>query len=180
MTYVLLFLVLGVIWHFVFESIIAPSIRLDLRYRLFELRDELRSLKIEAGSKLDHKHFTYLHESVNVTIAFLAHFDIATIVSIEREFQNDSDLRRRVEARTKILDDCQFESAKKIRKKCLRIALVAVAINSGGWAYFLAPVAIARLCTSFFKSKAKAITALPEREIERRITTDDNQLGLAG
>ncbi len=37
------------ILHFIYEGIILPSIRLNLRYKLFVLRDELRSLRHEVA-----------------------------------------------------------------------------------------------------------------------------------
>jgi hypothetical protein len=38
--------------HFVYESILAPSLRLSLRFTLFALRDEVRQLKIDCASSL--------------------------------------------------------------------------------------------------------------------------------
>jgi len=40
------------VYHFVYEGILAPSFRLKLRFELFELRDELRKLKISHAEDL--------------------------------------------------------------------------------------------------------------------------------
>jgi hypothetical protein len=51
-TAIIIFLALTV-FHFVYESILAPSFRLSLRFRLFVLGDEVRKLKIECAESLN-------------------------------------------------------------------------------------------------------------------------------
>ncbi|MGH8330614.1 MAG: hypothetical protein ACRER3_22985, partial [Pseudomonas fluorescens] len=65
MTYAVLSFMFLAFVHFVFESILAPSFRLKLRFEIFALRDELRLLKIECESSLHDKHFEYLQSSLN-------------------------------------------------------------------------------------------------------------------
>lgn len=181
MSYLIIAIVVCAILHFVFEAIVAPSLRLDLRYRLFALRDELRSLKIEHTEQLDRKHFEYLHESINVTIAFLNRFDIATITKINQLVEHDAELRQRVEARSKILDDCGLKSVKEIRRKTVRIAGAAFLTNSGAWGLYLLPVAVIAACFSAAKHLArqqvKTLTALPEAELERRFPSLEDTVG---
>jgi hypothetical protein len=42
--------------HFIYESILAPSWRLSLRFRLFSLRDEVRALEADCRDGLDDEH----------------------------------------------------------------------------------------------------------------------------
>jgi hypothetical protein len=78
MTILLSVMMLLTLAHFIYESIVAPSLRLKIRYDLFALRDELRFLKIKRGSSLDDKHYVYLQDSINTMISHLARYDIAT------------------------------------------------------------------------------------------------------
>jgi hypothetical protein len=110
MEYLFVVLIVFALYHFVYESILAPSERLKLRFELFELRDRLRALKVDHSDYLEDRHFHYLQDSLNSLICLLGRFDLATLSRIELEFQLDPELRRRSEMRTAILDDCQFDS----------------------------------------------------------------------
>jgi hypothetical protein len=124
----------------VYESILAPSERLKLRFELFELRDRLRALKVEHSEYLEDRHFHYLQDSLNSLICLLGRFDLATLSRIEVEIQRDPALRRRSEIRAAILDDCQFDELRAIRKTSVRIAAKALLINSGGWFVSIVPI----------------------------------------
>lgn len=63
------------IYHFVYESIIAPNVRLELRFELFKLRDELRNIKLNRElSKEDNEVFSILDETICVAINRLPFF----------------------------------------------------------------------------------------------------------
>jgi hypothetical protein len=109
-----------------------PSFRLQLRFELFRMRDELRNLKMRRND-LDDKHFLYLQDSINTLIANLVRFDAATLTRIDLELQRDSELRARTEARCKVMDDCAVAEARRIRRKCNIVGVKALAVNSGGW-----------------------------------------------
>jgi hypothetical protein len=61
----ILYLIALAALHFVYESILAPSFRLSLRFKLFVLRDEVRQLKIDCASSLNDRHFDFLQDSIN-------------------------------------------------------------------------------------------------------------------
>jgi hypothetical protein len=169
MTYTLIVLVVLAALHFSYESIIAPSLRLRLRYRLFELRDRARNLKIQHGHSLRDRHFDYLQDSINGVISVLYQFDLAALVTIARELRSNAELRDLVATRAKALDDCPIPDARKIRYESCRIAAYAVAVNNGAWTLFVAPVAAAYIGFSAIKSLIRQATSLPERDIQRAI-----------
>src|SRR5687767_577256 len=100
MAYLLAVLVLLSIIHFVYESIIAPSLRLSLRYKLFALRDEIRELKMAYGNLFADRHFHYMQDSLNALLSVLDRFDLAALIAVGRELKQDPELRKRVEMRT--------------------------------------------------------------------------------
>jgi hypothetical protein len=69
MTTAIIVLLALAVFHFVHESILAPSFRLSLRFRLFVLRDEVRQLKIECAESLNDEHFVFLQDSINGLIS---------------------------------------------------------------------------------------------------------------
>ena len=174
MEYFLVTFLVVALYHFVYESIVAPSLRLKLRFDLFVLRDRVRSLKIENPEGFQDKHFHYLQDSINTLLALLARFDIATLSRIETEMKRDPAMQKRVEERSRILDDCSLQEAKNIRYSSVRLASVALALNSGGWLiYIVPPLAIVAAWfglsgyVSSFERRIKAIVAIPEADINK-------------
>ena len=139
MSYVLLTMLFLVVYHFVFESIVAPSWRLSIRYRLFALRDELRMLKIEHGDKLDNKHFHHLQDSINSIIYLLPKIEVTMVAHIKQSIDRDVELKKRLEARQKILDDCAFPLMVDIRQRSINLTIEALAANSAGWWIYFVP-----------------------------------------
>lgn len=171
MTTVILLLGALAAFHWIYESILAPSIRLDLRFRLFSLRDELRALKMDLDGDLKDKHFHYLQDSINGLIHMLNRIDIATLHAITRELERNPKLRHQIEVRTKTLDDCNIPEARDIRKRSLRIASRAFLVNTGGlWIYVLPVVAaiagVAALRLQY-KRYIKDFVSVPEPELQR-------------
>ena len=172
MGYFLVTFLVVALYHFVYESIVAPSLRLKLRFDLFVLRDRVRSLKIENPEGFQDKHFHYLQDSINTLLALLARFDFATLSRIETEIKRDPAMQKRAEERSRILDDCQLEEARKIRHQTLRLASVALALNSGGWFVYIVPtLAIVAVWfglsgyVSSFQGRIKTVIAIPETDI---------------
>lgn len=189
MEYFLVAFLVFALWHFVCEAILAPSLRLKLRFDLFILRDRVRELKIENAHAFRDKHFHYLQDSINTLLALLARFDIATMERIESEMKRNPELQKRAEERSRTLDDCTLEEANKIRYQTLRLASVALALNSGGWfLYVVPPLAIVAMWfglssyVSSFKRRIKAIIAIPQSELDKVAPPlgPDLSLGLAG
>lgn len=142
MTYLLLVLAVAALAHFVYESILAPSLRLKLRFKLFALQDQLRILKICNDAELDDKHYRYLEKSPHSLIRMLHRIDLATLASSELAYQRDPKFRERVTERSRILDDCAVDQAKQIRAESLRIATKALVVNSGAAFVLFFPITL--------------------------------------
>jgi hypothetical protein len=155
---------------FIYESIILPSIRLRIRYQIFELRDKLRFLKIEKGDTFDDTVFRYSQESLNMLLAFLHRFDCAAFVEAERIFQKEPEIHRKALERQKILDGCNIEEFKQIRNKYIEVAILSAAANSLGLLVLLILPIIAFKGMKSINDWAKNITAqlfsVPERDSE--------------
>jgi hypothetical protein len=188
MGYLLVMLLVVALYHFIYESILAPSMRLKLRFELFVLRDRVRKLKIENSEYFKDKHFHYLQDSLNNLIALLARFDCATLVRIESEMKRHPELRKRAEERSRTLDDCDLEEVRVIRYESLKLASTALVVNSGGWLiYILPPLAVAAAwfglssSVSSFKRRIKAVMAIPQSDMKKVAPEEAGlSLGLTG
>lgn len=137
MYYCIMILAAGATFHFVYESIIAPSLRLELRLALIRLANEVRRLKIQSSAAADERsdvverQLGELQDSIDSLACMLFKFDLVTIYAISEEIDRDAGLKRRVEARARILDDCALPEVLALRNQQIRIATKALAVNSG-------------------------------------------------
>jgi hypothetical protein len=158
-------------FHWIYESILAPSFRLDLRFQLFALRDELRVLKMDFEGDLKDKHFDYLQDSINALISMLSRLDWATLHAITKELGQNSDLRLKIEARTKVLDDCTISQARDIRRRSVHIASHALIVNTGGFILYALPFVLAMTGIAALRSQYKRqindLLSVPGPELRR-------------
>ena len=70
MEYLILFVFLLCAAHWFIESAVSPSVRMLIRFHLFEIRDDLRNLKIEAPESMSDEVFDILNESLNDRILY--------------------------------------------------------------------------------------------------------------
>jgi hypothetical protein len=166
--FVAAFLLLSV-FHFLYQSTLAPSLRLGLRFRLFALRDRTRELKIKNGELLSDNHFRCLQDSINGLICVLDRIGIVALTCIDRELKRDIELRKRAEARARTLDDCTLPEMRTIRDETMDIAASAVAVNNGAWFIYLLPLLVAYACVSKVKGLLRQLLCLSESDIRRAV-----------
>lgn len=162
--------------HFVYESILAPSWRLTLRYRLFALQDEVSMLKDAGHDLVDDEHYAYLQDSISTMIAMLHRYDIATVAATELRYRRDPEFRRRVDMRATILDGCGSPQAQSIRCRSVELIARALAVNSGMLCAPLYPLALMGIGFSTLQRRLKKFAALSRRELE---SVAPEQLGIA-
>ena len=154
------------VFHFVYEGIILPSIRMNLRFKLFSLRDRVRNLKVECGTALNDEIYHLLENSINTTIKFLHRVDVSAVVDAHRTIETDEELRKRAGNRKALFDKCQIAEVRDIEHEHFVIWMYAFSANMGGWfIYFLPPV----LCLMFIGkvlSILKTLFLLDERDLE--------------
>jgi hypothetical protein len=112
---------------FVYQAIILPSIRLHYRYRIFELRDQLRRLVIEEKVKECDKAFQLLHDRLNVMCASLHRFDLVRVIQASNSL--DEDGRARVANYVRVMESAP-EEVQKIYRESLTVVIFALTFNS--------------------------------------------------
>jgi hypothetical protein len=162
--------------HFIYESILAPSWRLSLRYKLFALRDELCALRMLCRDRLDEEHYVYLRTSIDTMIAMLHRYDVAAIAAAELRYRRDPEFRRRVDVRARILEDCDDSQLQSIRRRSVELIARATAINSGMLCAPLYPFAVMGIGFSSAQALFRKLAALSRRELE---TIAPERVGIA-
>lgn len=166
----LLFIIFSII-HYFYETILAPSFHLSLKYDLFTLRDRLRRLKKAYGNRFDASTYKYMQSSINNLISTLPAIDISLISKIQKILNKNKDLDDKVNKVVEILNRCNIQEVQKIRNSSTKIFAKAILINNGMLFLYLSPILILMI---FLKTLIKKIINsiqgwiyLPESEFSR-------------
>lgn len=153
-------------FHLLYDGILAPSIRYELRFQLFALRDKIRSLKIKHGKELDDEVYLYLENSINGTIKYLHLINLSVMYEAYRSILRDKGLKEKIERQKSLLRKCSVVEVNDVIDEHSTILQNAVLANVFGWFIYIVPL-FALL--SLFKQCAdliKTLTFLPEQDIE--------------
>lgn len=112
---------------FIYQAIILPSIRLHYRYRIFELRDQLRRLVIEGRVREDDKAFQLLHDRLNVMCVSLHRIDLVRVVQASTSL--DEEGRARVAHYVNVMTSAP-EEVQRIYKHSLDVFMFTLSFNS--------------------------------------------------
>jgi hypothetical protein len=175
-----IFLVSGVyaLLHFVWQSIISPSIRLEIRFRIFALRDELRRLKLE-DQNLSSEAFRTVEDGLNSALQILYEIDIPILIHCDARANTDPQLKEHVQKRMAIIKDANSIELEKIvahlRKNIERAALV----NSGGWILYVLPPMLMVLCFKRLCSPIFSVIYMNRAEINKIFPESEKDMALA-
>jgi hypothetical protein len=142
MATILFILFLLSVYHFIYDSILLPSLRLDLRYRLFVNRDKLVKLKILHNDKISDDIFNSLYSSINGALNRLPYLSVSLYLDAKKEFESNEQLRNKVEKRIQLINSCPIEEIRKISNATSNITFFAFALNTGSWILYLLPILI--------------------------------------
>lgn len=152
--------------HFVFESIVAPSVRFNLRLDLFALRDAARRLRIK-NPQIGDEAFSAVQEGINGAIKYLYEVDLPILLLCDAAVKRDPELKERVEKRKATVLAAGSPELVDIIRQLRGKVETAAAINNGGWLFYIIPVAVAvftlkRVCKPIF-----SILYLSNYELEK-------------
>ncbi len=166
------------IWHYVYEGAIVPAIRIDLRYKMFALRDRLRKAKESAGSEFNDELFSFIDGAISARIRHLPFLNLWIAYFINKEVHKNSELNAAVFRRWEEIGKCPVQEVKNIDRLMARYHLFALLTNSGGWLIFLLPflmlavcvisiLGFYQLCKNKIREKLLRISLAPESQIRR-------------
>ena len=151
-------LVALVIFHFFYEAILAPSLKFEIKLKLFRLRDELRRIKIENRNLLSDEIFLEIQEGLNRQIQYFDGFNIVNVIRTYISIKDNKELDKRVWQFNERLRECPIPEVKEIHSKSMLLFWETVKTNNGGMVAFILPVYLAlKICEllGYLFSKAK-------------------------
>lgn len=169
MSTALLILAFLSILNFVYGAILVPSLRLRLRYRLFALRDDLRTWAIEQPKGSDIDSFKYLQSGINNGLSILSILDASVLAEADEAVKKDENLRRRAEKRREVLDSCDNKEFQRIRNELSKTVMHAFMVNSGTWFFYLVPIVFVIVCIGRISKAVASLFYIPEGEFSKAI-----------
>lgn len=163
------FLVLTAIatFHFLMESIIAPSVRLSVRFQLFALRDRVRALRMKCGDALDSETYHFLESSISRTIKHLSNINLTGMVEAHRFLENNPERRVEIEWIIRKLEDSSIDEVCTIMKEHSKLFGNAMAINASGWWIYIVPVLFVLAFVNKCRAIVQMLSFLREEEMDK-------------
>lgn len=144
---------------FVYYGIIVPSVRLALRYELFEIRDHVRDMHCVDSQEISSEHFDVIHSFVNNAIKTIPFIDICSFIKMADDMQKDISLQKHIKKQIARLEECDSSKFKDLTirtSKCVKRALV---VNSGLSLVYLLPFVFFFRCIDTMKKSIKILYA---------------------
>ena len=165
--------VLGIfaVLHFFVEAILVPSWRLQLRYRLFELRDRLRALEVEdryPGATV-RQVCQRLESSINTAISLVPKIGPRLIYEFQQRLASDDGLRRTIDERIAYVENNAPAEVRALNAEVARILRDACAANTAGWVVYVFPALLALLFYDSVAKRTSELSALSDSETERLV-----------
>jgi hypothetical protein len=151
-------------FHVIYEMILLPSFRQALRFRLFAIRDRLRTLKFEHGHQLDAEVFGYVDEALTWQMNNQHRMALSLLVDLPRLREQ---LRKDVETRLALMSRCQLPEFVQIRKDAGETLMMTFVANSGAWFIYIVPLALLAASYNVLKETLKKLLVIPERDLNK-------------
>jgi hypothetical protein len=152
--------------YFIYEGIVAPSLRAVSRLQLFALRDRLRKLKMERRD-LSDEVFCDLQSSINFATAHVNQIDLRLIRNARKAFERDAELREYVARRVAMFDACPIEELHLIREDYFEALDWVLFVYSAGLFPYLIPIVIGFSIKDSLQNTVKNVFSLPDNEINK-------------
>lgn len=134
--------------HFIYEGIIAPSLRMRLRNEMFVLRDELRALKITDDDRCSDDVFAIAHNGINQYINRLHWLTISFMADFTKAHRNP-EFRKEVKRRRDLVSHSPCHEVQHIVLRGNKVLENAFFVNSAiTFAYFVPIILVIELLAS--------------------------------
>lgn len=148
MTYIFIAAVALALWHFIYEGMVAPSLRMHLRYRLFALRDRLRAAKAFEAESVPDDAFQIMEDSLRNAIRLLPRTNLDMLRRARQYLQDNPEVAAAIAKRQETVRACANDEIAGIDRALKSSGVSALTVNSAGWAIYVVPLLAAVLCVS--------------------------------
>jgi hypothetical protein len=169
LTVMFFLLIVLVAYHFVYEGIVAPSLRLRLQFRLYALRDRLRTFKIEEPHAVSDSDFRLIEDGLNNAINLLSCISLSMLYQTRKAVRKKERWVREANQRVNRAEQCPHEGLRQIDKKATNILFEGLIINSGGWYIYVLPIVLVWYLWDQVMNFVKEVMSIPRPEVHRLI-----------
>jgi hypothetical protein len=114
--------------HYVYEMAILPGLRQGLRFDLFALRDELRTIQTE-DNRIEAQAFEAMDEGISRQIRHQHQLTLSLLVDARHLHETNLEFREETKKRTALLDSCHSPGFQTVRRKASALLSDAVLFN---------------------------------------------------
>jgi hypothetical protein len=164
-------LILLSIFHYLYDSILLPTYRLELRYELFKYRDELIELKSNQTDLINDQVFALVYNSINFSMNRLSNLTLSNMYHYKRELDKNPELKQKNDNLVQMIFDCKSEELNMLYRKISLVSLKAFALNMGSWFIYFIPVVLVLLIIAYIVVQISRKT-LGIRRFFRELTVD--------
>jgi len=165
-----IFLVVMAFLHFIYEGIIAPTLRMKLKYKMFALRDRLAHRR-ELSVNSDDPAFDIVARSINSVAGNLTRFTVTKIYSTRNLLRTEKGLAEEIRKRNQLIDRATDPDLREIVKLLDVYLFEALLINCAGFFFWLSPLIlvaymrhrIIEVWSARIKAMVRMIVFVPER-----------------
>ncbi|NYT59413.1 hypothetical protein H0A65_10830 [Alcaligenaceae bacterium] len=154
-------------WHFIYEGIVAPSIRLHLRNELFKLRDELRAAKHDGLAADDEAAFWFVHDGINNFLNRLSALTIDRSRRLHHIYMTDEEVRATLEKHLQKVLNAQNATIRSVFDRTNDVIGKAMVTNFGGWFIYIIPLAIVIALAGSIGKAAKGMLLVPTAALDK-------------
>lgn len=159
-------LILYAVINYIYCAILLPGMHLRLRYRLFAARDRACRLMLDKKTLIPDKQYELLHDSINSVILLMPFLDIGTFIRSMIVLRGNKDLRKSIDERAIILDECRSEEFRQIRWEIGRIISDGFSANLG-FLIFLKPLLLYIFDRVTSERPGKVVTSVSTKEVSK-------------
>ena len=169
LTYCMLLVFFFSLWHFVYESILAPTMRFNKRNDLFKIRDRIRNLIISNTlTNQDKDSAQVIDESICIILKKLNILNFITLIKVIRTLEKNRELKKSVEMSENEIGLAVNQDIVDIFKDVCNIVGKIILINNGAWIIYIIPAIIVWAVFSVLKFLvSKLVVSIPRQDIEK-------------
>ncbi|HFC8519030.1 hypothetical protein [Neisseria wadsworthii] len=166
---ILLVIIILSVFHFIYEGIVTPTLRVYQRNKLFVLRDKLREIDYQKLRGNDKYAYEYIERGLNNIIFNLSKLNSYSFHKYIEKVEKDLELQKEIAARSEKIKQASIQDLKEIYEEAGKITYDTVCINSGAWFIYLIPIVLSILFFSKGLRLAKALFVTPNCQTEEII-----------
>lgn len=175
----ILFLLGAAFAHFIYDGILAPSMRCKLRNDLFDLRDQLRTAQISNRDSKATEAFDVVHAGIN---AYLNRLQAVT-VSLRAKFyqlnREDARFQQEWHRRRRVVEEARNQELEQIKARANATIELAFVVNSAPLLVYSLPVALCLAPLFQLRRWSQALVAMKPSQTDRLIPRTSEPLALA-